>query len=623
MDKKKIFDSITKMLDKNKVISGISTKENDSSYFAEFTVYGNIACCFNMRKSGNICIMKAECMTKADDEANPSVIAEDITRDDDSVRYTIYDGKIVFQRVETYEDDDKDVEEELQDSLKEFVNLFIDNAELFDCGFNDNINNTGGEVEDDSEYAVEDDTNMEEGSDDLDSMLDALQKMESYDGQVKEDDITDTKAARANTQKEKKSGDIGNTTDTINISKEKPFNSKGNGEFPEQVDQLYREFDEILDERENVLNARESHLNKFMEDLKTQEQKLEDTRKELDEEKKRIRADIEAEFNSVREELEQRKKELSIAASKVELDRRKIEAEQSTLETKKKALEENIALQTKVGGIEHYSDYKQKIDELLNQLSSFEATEKNLNNQVERMKATINTQKIVIKKFQKKRESWKQEKGDLTGQIEEMKAALAKEEKADSVTTVEHQDALKTRDNRIKELEDRIQTLSVEKDALESEKRGLKAETEKLNSKKEQLEAEKEELVKQLHKSQGDLNSGEAALADTRNLTVVAKDIIDTTKALGIHLEIVPGNGEMILAGENGDYTICVNVEVGMVYVEKTLKKTSQHIDTLEKWNGEDIRYAYYLSKSKVMCKCKYENAAKAINEIIAKLNTL
>lgn len=672
MDKKKIFDSLVKMLSKNKVMSGVHTEENNASYIASFFVYGSITCTFNMRKEGDICIMKAECVPRADDEADPSVIANDIIQDYDNVRFTVYDGKIVFQKVIPFTADDSNIEETLRESLKSFFNLFIDNAELLECNFKEDTKDeakqgddtgSGGisgeensgvnyenydeneeereepediaaeddEVVDNSEYPSADnelaDTNKghSRNDDDLDAMLDALQAMESP---VKSIQSTTTQGSEGTQPKGKKdkapeeskkpqtteAGRVAPTAQSCN-SMSIPEDSPEKDAFAEQLNNMYKEFDGIFKDRELALDARESKLNKYADGLKTKEQQIEDTRRELEEKRKRVHSEVEAEFNSAWEALEHEKKELAVAAGKLDIDRRKVEIEQATIKTKRKALDEDIALHAKAGVISDDSEYKQEIQELQEQVSALKTGERQLRDKITEQDHTISKQNAIINKFKAIRAEWEQEKNDLLAQIEEIQSEPVPEVvREDSITIAEHNAELKSRDNHIKELENRINTLSVEVD--------------KLNSEKEHLETEKVELTTQMEAMKAELASAKnssdvQSKNEPEDFTAAAKDIIDTTKALGITLDIVPGNAEMVLAGEQGGCTICVNVGAGMAYVEKPVKKSLQHLDTVDKWNGEDIRYAYFLSKDKVVCKCKYDNAAKAINEVLTKINTL
>lgn len=660
MNKKQIFDNLANMVKKNTVISEVKTEENDASYLVSFMIYNGISGTFDMKKAGNICVIKTECSLK-DEESEPSVVAQDITKNKENVRFTVYDGKMVFQEVVPYDDvAETDVETSLRQSLKSFLNLFINNAELFKCDFKEDLNEGqpdstqddakaekthSSQVDNDNtkentvsdEKAGQDDAEDREGGqysnenktvsndaagvtdqsdDDLDLMLNMLEALESAKGTVD----TESKVSSAEPHKaNKKQPDQGKRPDkktpskTADVSPDQGSTAdtatkegvSGRDVFTSQLDEMYKEFDNILKERESALDARELHLNQFAEDLKAKEQSIKSTRKELEEQRKNIRVELEAEFNSakaemeaennsiresiqrennaIREALDQEKKELAFATNKLGLERKKVAAERATMETKKKAWEENIALGT----------------------TDDAGTESDSSIQISKLEETISQQKAVIEKFQEKREQWKAEKDDLLKQIADAKGTAGRTAPAESSVNTED---VKQQENRIKELEERINTLSMEKDGLESEKKDLE-------SKIEDLKAE--------NAKKAELNSGGGQTEDKQDMAAEAKDIIETTQKLGINMEIVPGNAEMILAGEQGDCTICVNVQAGMLYIEKPVKKTAPHVATLESWNNEDIRRAYFLGKNKVICKCKYDNAAKAINEILERVNSL
>jgi hypothetical protein len=78
--------------------------------------------------------------------------------------------------------------------------------------------------------------------------------------------------------------------------------------------------------------------------------------------------------------------------------------------------------------------------------------------------------------------------------------------------------------------------------------------------------------------------------------------------------------------GETDNCKVVVNVDVGILYVEKAVKrgyKNHAALMAVEKWNQESIRAAYILSDHKVVCKYIYNDVRTAVTEVIRNLSTL
>lgn len=658
-----LFKEIEKLLNNNKLINDLKTDETDVGYFANFSIYKKLGFSYNMRKGGDISIIRAEVFVKAGEDLDINVIANNIIKNDENIRYTVYDeGKIVFQKVTPYEDND-DVLNYLKNSLKEFINAFVDNAEMLDCDLEEDVPENKNVV--DPEFKTIEDTKDETKSNDLgnkkrdkdviddnthpaeagaiapaadindkdnkkkkfekekeedkeiastsDTELDALlaaldddaESLIEEESEI-EDDIDEYNEYMSEEEEEQEPDDKSGDTEDIVEADIDGRHSNDEFDVTSQLDKMYKDMESIFDEREKALQIRNQKLDKVSQKLKEKEEHLKSVEDDLNRQRDNIRSEIEAEFNSEREQLDEEHKLLKDAQNKllleeknIELNRRKVQVELETIEIKKKALEdkfdiaEDIKEDNKVNQADN--DVLLAIEELKKKNAEYKSKQASLD-------ATVNKQKAVIDKFKAKREDWESEKKSLQKDIDLLNIKLEQEMKKKKVTTKTVVEDDKKSKEKIRELEEQLKAASDTKNNIEKDKAKLEKDVEELRKKLDEAVLKKE---------------------PERDLKAEAKEVIETCKATGINLEVVPGEGQMVLMGEHENSTICVNVEAGMIYVEKKIKKPSKYSDLVEKWNVEDICFAYFYNKDKVICKCKYDVAAKTLMEVVSKFRQL
>lgn len=690
MDKKAIFQGIVKKLNGNKAISNMTTNEDEAGFTATFSVYEDIACTYNMRKNGDISIIKAEAYLPESDDADPSVIAADATQDVENVRYTIYDGKIVFQKATPFEDTE-DVNSVVQGAVKDFINMLVNNAEFFKCSFheeeedtvNDADNSDAADEEDDDLYLSEDEAEDDEDDEyeDEEEILDSDEDTET-DFDSEEEDVEESDEDTASISRQDLGEEIENLLaelDDLTMNqnnrqkktapKENSDTGKRKGQKKNDkaathtrleskhlssLEKEYTEMNAIFSEREEALEHRERKLNAYAEVL---QKKADD----LEKKEATYKENVKAELREQEEKIFQQKEQLQTGLKTLSLEKKKVAAELSTIQSKKMALEEEIAMHME-NSPNDIRQYQEQITELKAQLSEMQeaaAHTQGDDESVQVMGETIEKQKVVIdklkqgfaeeqqtnkelqkeisrlsetgdmsasadfvpaKEYDDMRKKLKSETNRLNRQVKNLKKQLAeKPETAETTVTADDtqlEDALKAveeKQSQIAILEIQVKDMAAAKEKAETGQQSAENETAKL---KQQL-ADMEQKIKE-QESQPNAEPVE------RDLQSEALSIIEDFKAIGITLEIVPGNAEMILAGTSDTTTICVNVAAGMGYVERAVKKVAQHKAVLEKWNAEDIRYAYYISQDKIVCKCQCQtNTVKSMHEAITKIKSL
>ena len=102
-----------------------------------------------------------------------------------------------------------------------------------------------------------------------------------------------------------------------------------------------------------------------------------------------------------------------------------------------------------------------------------------------------------------------------------------------------------------------------------------------------------------------------------------AENIKKDLAEVGIAVEAIPGMEEIVLKGEKDNCVFCVNVEAGVMYAEKAVRKGVKYQKDIEKWNDENIRESYSFSDKKVKCKYVYIKAAQSAMEILNRFATL
>ena len=129
-----------------------------------------------------------------------------------------------------------------------------------------------------------------------------------------------------------------------------------------------------------------------------------------------------------------------------------------------------------------------------------------------------------------------------------------------------------------------------------------------------------EDQKKEIARLKESYESSAQAGKDTNTLAV---GITNSLAEIGIQVEPVASNGELVLRGFSDNIQLAVNVDGGVLYVEMPVKSGAKYRSEFEKWNKENIRISYLFEAKKVICKCTYDEVAKAALDIIGRFKGL
>lgn len=462
-----------------------------------------------------------------------------------------------------------------------------------------------------------------------------------------------------------------NTQKTINVQKKEKENAgmqqnisvKGNSkpnavayerapEVTEQMRHLYAEVDEIFKQRKKQADYRQETLDEYAKRLDQKEQEIK-TRTER----------LEKNYQEKVAALEDSVIGMETEKSEIQFQWEKLKMEQEMLETKKKDFMEeqelfertkelyskdamdnqvetlNSELERKQGEIERLkADAKSESTRLKSQIQSLNATiesmsdsvsdsgkdeEINLLNQdIERLSADIDSleheideiseeskekSRIIVsmqqeqKEWKKKEDSWKKKERELENKASELQKGAGTQNK-------DLEEELKKAKEKIAELEKGV----VDAGATAKLKETILAMQEKLRKAEDAYEKEK--------KAKEQVMEEKSAVVDNNK---VAVEIKESLADIGIDVEPVATSSELVLSGFSEKSQVVINVDAGILYVEKPVKRGSKYAKEFEAWNQEDVRTSYLFADKKVICKCAYDDVAKAVMDVIGRINQL
>lgn len=108
-----------------------------------------------------------------------------------------------------------------------------------------------------------------------------------------------------------------------------------------------------------------------------------------------------------------------------------------------------------------------------------------------------------------------------------------------------------------------------------------------------------------------------------KDVNAEAVSIKDSLSDIGVQVEPLASNGELVLSGFSDTMQIVVNVEAGVLYIEKPVKRGVKFRAQFESWNTENIRTSYMFSNNKIICKCVFDDVAKAVMDIVGRFSSL
>ena len=449
-------------------------------------------------------------------------------------------------------------------------------------------------------------------------------------------------------------------------------------EVVEQMKHLYAEMDQLFAQRKKQADYREETLNKFSERLDKREKELAIRAERIEQNFN----DSKAQIAKTLEDFETQKKEIDFQWNKLKMEKEMIESQKRDIEEREALIgrmgelddtddlaEEIETLNNQVreleAQIDEYKeklvntteDYEAKIEEL-NEMLSNSGTETamvekqaleeevrslnekiedlndeiaDLNEDIDEINAVSAQKDQIIQSFKDRSESWKVKEAAYQTQIanaaantgandEIMQQNADLQEKLASALT-----KLRSATDKVTRLESenqRLKTMSIQPITNGSNEEDqatinrLNQELAQANAQIDRANMAYDELKSQFDQSRMEVGAN----VDKKQLAVNAQNSL---AQIGIQTEVVPGAGELMLSGYSDECQVVVNIDAGILYVEKPIKRGAKYKAEIEKWNQEDIRVSYMLTDKKAMCKAVYVDVSKSAMDVLGRFNSL
>lgn len=273
-----------------------------------------------------------------------------------------------------------------------------------------------------------------------------------------------------------------------------------------------------------------------------------------------------------------------------------------------------------------------------------ESLKQQLNAQIDQERIGIDLQKQELQKEKEKFDSEKRAVAIKKKQLDYERSTLESlkhdvEERADMMSFMPHSESgeeLAQLHKQIADYEKKVFYLSQQNEMLkvqktdQSEKQEIAQLEDALHKSEETLDemqktiSEYQDSIKEKDREMHQLkmmleNCGK--VSDPATLTALYQEQL---KELRIDTELVSTDMELILSGRKNDCKVIVNQTLGILYVERPIKRSFKYQKELDKWNQEDIRKSYMQAENKIICKCTFGDAlAECTNMIINNLNSL
>lgn len=420
-----------------------------------------------------------------------------------------------------------------------------------------------------------------------------------------------------------------------------------NPNIKKQIESMYADIDKLFEERKSQADKRESVLDAYADKLKKREEELEQIAKDNEKEYIKKSMELEKEYKEKEDSLSktyiQKEIELEELQNKYEQKSNELFAEKQSLSFEYKKL------QTQKDTLKSEQDNLREKEQLINEKK---VNVLGVNDSVE-LNSIIEQLKAENEELKKQNEEAEELIDDANAKMEEVAQNSKKKDKVisklksrmelQSETIQEYEDKLIKMENAPKEssgsidtsdFEDKIKDLEnllSEKDKENSTMRdNLNQEQTRYNQLNEMYLAEKkekDELGKKLEESKNNSSTVEkkTEMSEENLIKSRANTIKQELDKIGISTDIVPSNGDFIIAGEKDGCTICVNVNAEIIYAEKSVKKAVKYQKEVEEWTQQDIRasYAILSSTNKFVCKYTYKDVSKAVMEILERFKTI
>lgn len=611
-EKKEFINQYIASLKKIEHVSNVKSTSNDLNYEVHFNLCGNIMGTIILRKSGDIALIKMEGVYSQNDEnVSLDVLSKEIaTAHEAGFDYTLINDSVTFSTVMALGDNADLLYDDVDYCAKLIIRNILEKIDEFEHDqdttvFEDPVQKQ--DIDSESAEAKSDNFDISDISiPDPEDLDDILEEKSSYikPGYNKEN-ITSSQEVHEQIEDTVTSFDI----DDTGI----------NGIMDEDENDLYNELNRVFDEKKKLADSREQTLNEFAARLKEKEKQLEEQKKEakthLESEKYEMQLEVQREKDAMRKEFHDKEVELAIKVKKATDDRKrldfelkKIQVEKETLKTKFANIEEREMLinSGNISSGKDSSTLSNEIDKLNEQIAGI--TEEN-----DKIRSSYTECKKHIQTAKKELQHREQIIGNLKELIKKQKSELEQMQQAVSVKA--DQDATTGDDTKLKDMQAEIDKKNNE--------------IEELNSKISLLDEEKANYIQLYNEAKEKISTSDNTpteeLSEEDELRIAINNIKQEAEKIGIHTDLVPSNGDVILAGEKDGCTLCINVNAKIIYCEKSVKKPQKYMPIAEAWTQEDIRvsYAVLTGTGKFMVKYVYTDVAKAIFDIMERFKTI
>ena len=450
-------------------------------------------------------------------------------------------------------------------------------------------------------------------------------------------------------------------------------------EVVEQMKHLYAEMDQLFAQRKKQADYREETLNKFSERLDKREKELAIRAERVEQNFN----DSKAQMAKTLEDFETQKKEIEFQWNKLKMEQDMLETQKRDIEEREKLVgklgelddsddlaEEIEALNEQVKTLEaQIDDYKEKlantiedyearIEELNESLSNsdvetsmvekqaLEEEIRSLNEKIEDLNDEIadlnedideinevSAQKDqIIQSFKDRNESWKTKEATYQAQLANVAANTGANEEimqenadlqekltnaiAQARSALDKVTKLESENKKLKTMVKSQPTVISSNPEDEETINRLNQELAQANAQLDRANMAYDELKSQFEQSRMEIG----ATLDKKQLAVNAQTSLSQ---IGIQTEVVPGAGELMLSGYSDECQVVVNIDAGILYVEKPIKRGAKYKNDVEKWNQEDIRVSYMITDKKAMCKAVYVDVSKTAMDVLGRFNSL
>lgn len=453
-----------------------------------------------------------------------------------------------------------------------------------------------------------------------------------------------------------------------NINNNKAVSYERAPEVVEQMRHLYEEVDQVFAKRKEQADYRERGLNEFSESLERRENELETRIMRMEENYNQKQAELE----KTRLELETQRSEINFQWSKLQEERGMIESQRKDVEELRRLFEKEkeaapvndsadsqvyylnqqiVERDSEIASLkESLSVLRKEHEEHLQSGSGETQKNKNentalririaeleddvadLNQDVKDLIEENKQKSVIICNMQEKMRSsapntgllaqkeaaWAQKDAAYKTQVMSLEQKLAEAKKHENSAGI-LQDKLDDAQLKIKQLEAEAAKKSESGAGSDASATIKRLNAELVQAKSDLKKAEQE--YENIKKSKEDMDASSNLPAKDVNAEAVS--IKDSLSDIGVQVEPLASNGELVLSGFSDTMQIVVNVEAGVLYIEKPVKRGIKFRTQFEAWNTENIRTSYMFSNNKIICKCVFDDVAKAVMDIVGRFSSL